>query len=196
MSTLEARSTQRRCGTLKVLIVDDEHYTRKVIRTLLLAIGCTKIYEAGDGASGLEMIRAVAPDVVLLDWEMPGIDGAGVRAPGALARIVSATRRADHHADRPRRALARARGGAARRARIPAQAGVERRAAGAHPVGADQAAHDGPARRLLRAGAAQARDLQAGGRQLRSEPDSRRPAATPSTKAAVDPDASHVIFLN
>jgi len=59
----------------KVLIVDDEYYTRKVIRTLLIAIGCTKIYEASDGASGLKAIRSLAPDVVLLDWKMPGIDG-------------------------------------------------------------------------------------------------------------------------
>ena len=62
-------------GEIKVLIVDDDHSTRKVIHTLLLAIGCTKIYEAGDGAIGLEMVRAVAPDLVLVDWEMPGIDG-------------------------------------------------------------------------------------------------------------------------
>jgi two-component system, chemotaxis family, chemotaxis protein CheY len=62
-------------GPIKVLIVDDDHRTRKVIHTLLLAIGCTKIYEAGDGAVGLEMVRAVAPDLVLVDWEMPGIDG-------------------------------------------------------------------------------------------------------------------------
>jgi two-component system, chemotaxis family, chemotaxis protein CheY len=63
-------------GRTKVLIVDDEYYIRKVIRTLLLAMGCTKIHEAPDGAAGLEAIRALAPDVVLLDWEMPGIDGA------------------------------------------------------------------------------------------------------------------------
>lgn len=62
-------------GQIKVLIVDDEHTTRKVIHALLLAIGCTKIYEAGDGAIGLEMVRTVAPDLVLVDWEMPGIDG-------------------------------------------------------------------------------------------------------------------------
>jgi two-component system, chemotaxis family, chemotaxis protein CheY len=62
-------------GLIKILIVDDEHYTRKVIRTLLLSIGCTKIHEASDGAGGLESIRAIAPDIVLLDWEMPGIDG-------------------------------------------------------------------------------------------------------------------------
>jgi two-component system, chemotaxis family, chemotaxis protein CheY len=72
----------------KVLIVDDEYYTRKVIRTLLLAMGCTKIHEASDGASGLEAVRSLAPDVVLLDWEMPGIDGAEfvrrVRSPEAF----------------------------------------------------------------------------------------------------------------
>jgi len=75
-------------GRIKVLIVDDEYYTRKVIRTLLLAMGCTKIHEASDGASGLEEVRAIAPDVVLLDWEMPGIDGAEfvrlVRSPNTF----------------------------------------------------------------------------------------------------------------
>ncbi len=76
-------------GEIKVLIVDDDHRTRKVIHTLLLAIGCTKIYEAGDGAVGLEMVRAVAPDLVLVDWEMPGIDGPEfvrlVRSPATSA---------------------------------------------------------------------------------------------------------------
>jgi YesN/AraC family two-component response regulator len=75
-------------GRIKVLVVDDEYYTRKVIRTLLLAMGCTKINEAADGASGLAEIRAIGPDIVLLDWEMPGIDGAEfvrrVRSPGSF----------------------------------------------------------------------------------------------------------------
>ena len=75
MSTLDT-STRDVLKDIKILIVDDEHSTRKVIHTLLLAIGCAKIFEAGDGAIGLEMVRAVAPDIVLLDWEMPGIDGA------------------------------------------------------------------------------------------------------------------------
>jgi two-component system, chemotaxis family, chemotaxis protein CheY len=69
-------SIKEMMGRIKVLVDDDEYYTRKVIRTLLLAMGCTKIYEASDGATGLEEIRALSPDVVLLDWEMPGIDGA------------------------------------------------------------------------------------------------------------------------
>jgi two-component system chemotaxis response regulator CheY len=83
-----ANSIRTLMGLIKVLIVDDEHYTRKVIRTLLLSIGCTKIHEASDGAGGLEAIRAIAPDIVLLDWEMPGIDGATfvrkVRSPATF----------------------------------------------------------------------------------------------------------------
>src|SRR5262249_21727228 len=62
----------------KVLIVDDEYYSRKVIRTLLMAAGLVNIHDAVDGSSGLEAITSLAPHVVLLDWEMPGLDGAGV----------------------------------------------------------------------------------------------------------------------
>jgi len=73
-----------------VLIVDDEYYTRKVIRTLLTSVGISNIHDAADGMSGLEAIRTFAPDVVLLDWEMPGMDGAEftrrVRSPDGVVR--------------------------------------------------------------------------------------------------------------
>jgi CheY-like chemotaxis protein len=71
--------------TRRVLVIDDEPYTRKVTRTLLMTIGIKNIQEAGDGEAGLEAIRTSAPDIVLLDWEMPGLDGPGfvreVRSP-------------------------------------------------------------------------------------------------------------------
>ena len=74
-----------RFASAKVLVVDDEHYMRKVVRTLLMSIGVRTIYEAADGPSGLEMIRNMAPDVVIVDWQMPGLDGSGfvrmVRSP-------------------------------------------------------------------------------------------------------------------
>jgi YesN/AraC family two-component response regulator len=70
----------------KVLIVDDEHYTRKVLRSLLMAIGVNNIYDANNGADGLAAIRSIVPDVVIVDWEMPGLDGPAfvkaVRSPG------------------------------------------------------------------------------------------------------------------
>ena len=72
----------------KVLVVDDEHYMRKVVRTLLMSIGVRTIYEAADGPAGLELIHSAAPDVVIVDWQMPGIDGADfvrmVRSPATF----------------------------------------------------------------------------------------------------------------
>ncbi len=48
-------------------------------------MGVRHIHEAQDGPTGLEMIRNQAPDVVILDWEMPGLNGASfvrmVRSP-------------------------------------------------------------------------------------------------------------------
>ena len=59
----------------KILVIDDEHYTRKVIKTLLMTMGVKSIQEAPDGYAGLEIIPPFAPHVVLCDWEMPGMDG-------------------------------------------------------------------------------------------------------------------------
>ncbi len=70
---------------LKVLLVDDEPYMRKVVRTLLLSVGVQNVFEAQDGLAGLDAIRKYAPNLVIVDWEMPGLDGCGfvrmVRAP-------------------------------------------------------------------------------------------------------------------
>jgi DNA-binding NarL/FixJ family response regulator len=72
-----------------VLIVDHEYSTRKALRALLQSIGVVHIGDAADGPSGLDAVRSLVPDVVLLDWEMPDMDGAAftrcVRAPNASA---------------------------------------------------------------------------------------------------------------
>jgi DNA-binding response OmpR family regulator len=58
------------------------------VRSLLTNIGVKKVYEAADGIAGLEQIRAVAPDVIVLDWEMPLLNGPElvriVRSPGVF----------------------------------------------------------------------------------------------------------------
>ena len=73
---------------LGVLVIDDNPFMRKIVRSLLTNIGVKKIYEAGDGIAGLEMIRSVSPDMVILDWEMPLLNGAEfvriVRSPGVF----------------------------------------------------------------------------------------------------------------
>ena len=58
----------------RVLVIDDEAPIRLLCRVNLEAEGMDVI-EASDGPSGLEKARAEAPDVVLLDVMMPGLDG-------------------------------------------------------------------------------------------------------------------------
>ena len=70
------RFWQPRFEALKILIVDDDPYMRKVVRTMLNALGVKTVYEASDGISGLEAIRQLLPSLVIVDWEMPMIDGA------------------------------------------------------------------------------------------------------------------------
>jgi DNA-binding response OmpR family regulator len=57
-----------------VLIIDDEAPIRLLCRVNLEAEGMD-VLEAADGPSGLELARERAPDVVLLDVMMPGLDG-------------------------------------------------------------------------------------------------------------------------
>jgi len=52
----------------KVLVVDDGHYMRKVVRTLLTSIGVRTIYEVPDGPTGLKTILTMSPDIVIVDW--------------------------------------------------------------------------------------------------------------------------------
>jgi CheY-like chemotaxis protein len=74
--------------SLGILVVDDNPYMRKIVRNLLINVGVKDVHEAGDGIAGLDAIRTVAPDVVILDWELPLLDGSElvriVRSPGAF----------------------------------------------------------------------------------------------------------------
>lgn len=61
---------------MKILIVDDESPARERLRRLLAEIGGTEVVgEADTGRQALEQAARHAPDVVLLDVRMPGMDG-------------------------------------------------------------------------------------------------------------------------
>ena len=63
-------------NALRVVLVDDQHLVRAGLRALLeRAPDITVVGEAGDGASGLAVVRTERPDVVLMDVRMPGTDG-------------------------------------------------------------------------------------------------------------------------
>jgi len=56
------------------LIADDNPSIRKAARGMLIELGF-EVSEAANGADALESCRARCPDVVLLDWNMPVMDG-------------------------------------------------------------------------------------------------------------------------
>jgi DNA-binding response OmpR family regulator len=86
--TRSKKDIEKLIQSISVLVVDDNQYMRKVVRNLLVNVGVKNVYEAADGIAGLDAIRTVAPDIVVLDWEMPLLNGAElvriVRSPGVF----------------------------------------------------------------------------------------------------------------
>jgi DNA-binding NarL/FixJ family response regulator len=84
-------------GTMpRVLIVDDHAGFRAMARRLLQAAGYDVVGEAADGASALDAARRLRPDLVLLDVQLPDVDGCEVArqlaaedAPPAVVLISS-----------------------------------------------------------------------------------------------------------
>ncbi len=64
-------------AAVKVLLVDDEDSLRKVMRDLLERDGYA-VSEARDGVQALDQIDRVGPDIIVLDLNLPGLDGYGV----------------------------------------------------------------------------------------------------------------------
>ena len=60
-----------------ILVVDDDAQVRATISRALTELGYA-VSEAGDGAKALELVRDDRVDLVILDYVMPGMDGAEV----------------------------------------------------------------------------------------------------------------------
>ncbi len=63
-------------GASEALVVDDSRVVRKAARRILEGFGFA-VREAEDGAQALLRVREAMPDLVLLDWNMPVLDGLG-----------------------------------------------------------------------------------------------------------------------
>jgi DNA-binding NarL/FixJ family response regulator len=95
-----------------VLIVDDHDEFRTAARALLEADGFTVVGEAADGQGAIAAVARWQPAVVLLDIQLPDVDGITVAegiasAPGAPAVVLISSRDAAAYGPRLRRTSAR-----------------------------------------------------------------------------------------
>jgi two-component system chemotaxis response regulator CheY len=60
---------------LNVMIVDDNVHMRKLVKTILGALGVRALRECVDGVAGLEELENFAADIVVVDWVMTPMDG-------------------------------------------------------------------------------------------------------------------------
>jgi DNA-binding NarL/FixJ family response regulator len=83
-------------GLLRILIVDDSTHVRRALRTCLeLTPNWEVCGEAENGQAGIDMVRSSKPDVVLLDYAMPGMNGLeaarqiGIDAPDSVMLLFT-----------------------------------------------------------------------------------------------------------
>ncbi len=62
-------------GGLKILLVDDNRHIRLVMRDILRAVNIRDVFEAGDGAEGLELLKKIEVDIVITDLSMRPMNG-------------------------------------------------------------------------------------------------------------------------
>jgi two-component system chemotaxis response regulator CheY len=96
---------------LRFLVIEDSAHMRRILRTLLNGFGAREVYEAEDGASGLESFTHFMPDIVIVDWVMPIFDGLElaqmIRQPGANANPYVPIIMLTGHSDKKRVMIAR-----------------------------------------------------------------------------------------
>src|SRR3954451_19810054 len=74
MTLLDERSEQT-VTTVRVVLVDDTPSLRMLTRLALEDTGFEVVGEAGDGLAGVNAVKELRPDLVLLDLAMPVMDG-------------------------------------------------------------------------------------------------------------------------
>ncbi|MBX2851232.1 MAG: response regulator [Phycisphaeraceae bacterium] len=62
---------------MRIMLVDDSQTMRNVQKKILTGLGYTDIVEACDGMDALSKVGAAKPQLILLDWNMPNLDGMG-----------------------------------------------------------------------------------------------------------------------
>lgn len=74
--------------TIRVMVVDDTDHVRRMLTSMLSLDGYAVVGDAASGQAALDVVDEADPDIVVVDYKMPGMDGL------ATARAIRA-RRAD-----------------------------------------------------------------------------------------------------
>jgi DNA-binding NarL/FixJ family response regulator len=88
-------------ATVRVMVVDDHPMWADAVARDLAEAGFEVVATAADGAEALRRLRAVRPDVLVLDLHLPGLDGVGVTrelgttSPGTRVLVLSSSGEAD-----------------------------------------------------------------------------------------------------
>jgi CheY-like chemotaxis protein len=83
---------------LQIVLVDDDEWVRRLLRTTLSGEDY-EILEAANGDEGLRLVEQHSPDLVVLDWQMPGrhgslvLDAVKTRSPTLPVIVLTAEQR-------------------------------------------------------------------------------------------------------
>lgn len=84
---------------MKVLLVDDSKTMRNIQKGILSQLGYTDLEEAADGLDAMSKVGAFEPELMLVDWNMPNMDGLTfvkkVRGSGNTCPIIMVTTEAE-----------------------------------------------------------------------------------------------------
>lgn len=60
---------------MRIMLIDDSKTMRNIQKAVLLQLGYKELMEACDGQDALSKVAAFKPDLLLVDWNMPNMDG-------------------------------------------------------------------------------------------------------------------------
>ncbi len=84
---------------MKILLVDDSRTIRNIQKNILAKLEHKEIDEAADGVEALVKLDEFSPDLILLDWNMPNMDGytflQTIRKNGVKTPVIMCTTEAE-----------------------------------------------------------------------------------------------------